>query len=52
MPPAFVPHALLDRVEIMPLRSDDRLTITAHPGAERRWFQIRWMCQLLQDTYL
>ena len=41
MPPAFVPHALLDRVEIMPLRSDDRLTITAHPGAERRWFQIR-----------
>jgi hypothetical protein len=39
--PAFVPYGLLDRVEVMPLRSDHRLTITARAPAERRWFQIR-----------
>lgn len=40
-PPSFVPYGLLDRVEVMALRSDDRLTITARAGADRRWFQIR-----------
>jgi hypothetical protein len=39
-PAAFVPFALLERVEVTPTRSDDILTITARAGAGRRWFQI------------
>ncbi len=39
-PAAFVPFALLERVEVTPMRSDDGLTITARAGAGRRWFQI------------
>ena len=42
IPPAFVPHALLERVEVVAMRGGEHgLTITARTGAERRWFQIR-----------
>lgn len=40
--PAFVRFALLDRIEVTPMRGGEHgLTITAREGADRRWFKIR-----------